>query len=184
MILASRSPRRKHLLKELGFTFDVIPYSDVDEDYPPELKPDQIPVYLARKKASGFSEDLDQNTILITADTIVWYDNRVLDKPKDEADAYRILKKLSGNMHTVITGVCLKSAEKEVAFSETTNVYFASLNDKEIDYYLKKFQPYDKAGAYGIQEWIGYIGIEKIEGSYFNVMGLPVQKLYVELKRF
>jgi len=122
--------------------------------------------------------------ILITADTIVWCDGSVLNKPTDREDAYGILKKLSGNKHTVVTGVCILSLNKEVSFYATTDVYFASLTEEEIDHYLQEYKPYDKAGAYGIQEWVGYIGIEKIDGSYFNVMGLPIQKLYRELKNF
>jgi septum formation protein len=184
VILASKSPRRHFLLKELGIDFQIAENHDVEEDYPSDLKPDEIPVYLAKKKAKEFSGKLEQNTILITADTIVWCEQSILNKPKNREDACRILKKLSGNKHTVITGVCITSLKKEVCFHATTDVYFASLTEEEIEHYLKEYRPYDKAGAYGIQEWIGYIGIEKINGSYFNVMGLPIQKLYRELKNF
>lgn len=183
VILASKSPRRHFLLGELGIDFDIVENHDVAEDYPPNMTPEEIPVYLAKKKATEFSGTLGSDTILITADTIVWCDGRVLNKPEDREDAVRILKRLSGNKHTVYTGVCILSGNKEVSFFAKTDVYFASLTDKEIDHYLKEYKPYDKAGAYGIQEWIGYIGIEKIDGSYFNVMGLPVQKLYRELKK-
>ena len=184
VILASKSPRRHLLLRELGIDFKIVENHDVEEDYPSDLKPEEIPVYLAKKKPKEFSGKLKQNTILITADTIVWCEGSMLNKPRDREDACRILKKLSGNKHTVITGVCITSPDKEVSFHATTDVYFASLTEGEIDHYLKEYQPYDKAGAYGIQEWIGYIGIEKIDGSYFNVMGLPIQKLYRELKKF
>ncbi len=184
VILASKSPRRHFLLGELGIDFEIVENHDVDEDYPLDMKPEKIPVYLAKKKAAGFSGILSNDSILITADTIVWCKGKVLSKPEDKEDAFRILKKLSGNKHTVITGVCIKSLSKEVTFIATTDVYFATLTEEEIDHYLEEYKPYDKAGAYGIQEWIGYIGIEKINGSYFNVMGLPIQKLYHELKKF
>jgi septum formation protein len=184
VILASKSPRRHFLLGELGIDFEIAENHEVEEEYPPDMIPEEIPVYLARKKAEEFSGTLSQDTILITADTIVWCDGSVLNKPTDREDAFRILKKLSGNKHTVVTGVCILSLDKEVSFYATTDVYFAALTEEEIDHYLKEYKPYDKAGAYGIQEWIGYIGIEKIDGSYFNVMGLPIQKLYRELKNF
>ncbi len=184
VILASKSPRRHFLLGELGIDFEIVENHDVEEDFPPDMKPEEIPVYLAKKKAAAFSGTLNPETILITADTIVWCQGKVLNKPRDREDASRILRKLSGNLHTVFTGVCVKSLSKEVTFYATTDVYFACLTEQEIDHYLKEYKPYDKAGAYGIQEWIGYIGIEKIDGSYFNVMGLPIQKLYQELKKF
>jgi len=184
VILASRSPRRQYLLKGLGIEFEVWVKNDVDEQYPSHLSYEEIPVFLARRKAQTFTDKLKNNHLLITADTIVWCEEQVLDKPKDFHDAREILNKLSGNKHLVITGVCIKTLEKEVAFFVSTDVYFSNLTNQEIEYYLDKYKPYDKAGAYGIQEWIGYIGIEKIEGSYFNVMGLPVQRLYTELKRF
>lgn len=184
VILASRSPRRQYLLKGLGIEFEVWVKNDVDEQYPSHLSYEEIPVFLARRKAQIFADKLKNNHLLITADTIVWCEEQVLDKPKDFHDAREILIKLSGNKHLVITGVCIKTLEKEVAFFASTDVYFSNLTNQEIEYYLDKYKPYDKAGAYGIQEWIGYIGIEKIEGSYFNVMGLPIQRLYTELKRF
>lgn len=184
ILLASKSPRRHYLLKELGIEFEVVDNFQDDEFYPEELPIEEIPVFLAKKKADNYNELLDENCILITADTIVWCNNRVMNKPGSYDEAYQMLYGLSDNKHTVITGVCLRSAEKETTFIATTDVYFTKLSDNEIDYYLRKFKPFDKAGAYGIQEWIGYIGIEKIEGSYFNVMGLPVQKVYTELKKF
>ncbi|NQU79969.1 MAG: septum formation protein Maf [Bacteroidetes bacterium] len=184
ILLASKSPRRHYLLKELGIDFEPVDNFQDDESYPEEMPIEDIPVFLAKKKANNINELLDENSILITADTIVWCNNSVLNKPDSYDEAYQMLNSLSGNKHTVITGVCLRSAEKETTFIATTDVFFTKLSDSEIDYYLRKFKPFDKAGAYGIQEWIGYIGIEKIEGSYYNVMGLPIQKVYKELKKF
>ena len=183
IILASQSPRRQHLLKDMGFKFSVI-VSDIEEIYPDNLSIREIPVYLAELKAKSLLSQLENNELIISADTIVAIDNHVLGKPIDEADAYKILKMISGNMHQVITGVCLKSRFKQKSFYAESNVFFRTLTDEEINYYIKNFKPYDKAGAYGIQEWIGYIGIERIEGSYFNVMGLPTQLLYKELMNF
>lgn len=184
ILLASKSPRRHYLLKELGIEFEVVNNFQDDESYPEELPLEEIPVFLAKKKADNYNELLDDDCILITADTIVWCNNRVINKPGSYDEASQMLYRLSDNKHTVITGVCLRSAEKETTFIATTDVFFTKLSDNEIEYYLRKFKPFDKAGAYGIQEWIGYIGIEKIEGSYFNVMGLPAQKVYTELKKF
>ncbi len=184
ILLASKSPRRHYLLKELGIDFEPVDNFLDDESYPEEMPIEEIPVFLAKKKANNINELLNENSILITADTIVWCNNSVLNKPDSYDEAYQMLNSLSGNKHTVITGVCLRSSEKETTFIATTDVYFTKLSDGEIEYYLGKFKPFDKAGAYGIQEWIGYIGIEKINGSYFNVMGLPVQKVYKELKKF
>ena len=172
------------MLKGLGIEFEVWVKNDIDEQYPSYLSCEEIPVFLARQKAQIFADKLKNNHLLITADTIVWYEEKVLDKPKDFQGAREILNKLSGEKHMVITGVCIKTLEKEVAFFASTDVYFSNLTNQEIEYYLDKYKPYDKAGAYGIQEWIGYIGIAKIEGSYFNVMGLPIQRLYTELKKF
>jgi septum formation protein len=183
-ILASQSPRRQQLLKELIPNFEVIPI-DVDETFPSHLRGDEIALFLSELKAKAFSNKrLTEDTIVITADTIVWQDGEVLSKPTDFEDAERILQKLSGNMHEVITGVTFRTKNKLKTFSSTTKVYFKELTKEEIHYYIKNYKPYDKAGAYGIQEWIGFIGIEKIEGSYFNVVGLPVQKLYTELIDF
>lgn len=184
IILGSQSPRRQYLLKELGIKFDVKLKQMVLEDYPEDLTREEIPLYLARKKADAFNDELKDNMLIITADTIVWKDDQVLTKPKDEKEAYDILRSLSGNVHQVYTGVCIRSVNQKTTFSSRTDVYFKDLTDKEIWYYIDKYEPFDKAGAYGIQEWLGYIGVEKIEGSFFNVMGLPVQKLYVQLRKF
>lgn len=181
IVLASQSPRRQELLRglQVDFTINVI---DVDETYPQGLVGVDIPMYLAEKKANAY--DIDNQTMLITADTIVWHEGTVLGKPADKADAKSMLKKLSGKTHQVITGVCITTLEKRKVFHVISEVRFARLTDSEIDYYLENFQPYDKAGSYGVQEWIGYIGVEHINGSYFNVMGLPIQRLYNELKRW
>ncbi len=183
IILASQSPRRQQLLKDMGFNFRVM-HSEAEEKYPDNLEIKQIPVYLAELKANALKAKLNENTLLISADTIVAIDNEVLGKPNDEADAFRILKCISGRKHQVITGVCLKTLKGQKSFYAESNVFFRELSDKEIYYYIHNYKPYDKAGAYGIQEWIGYIGIERIEGSYYNVMGLPTQMLYKELKNF
>lgn len=183
IILASQSPRRQQLLKDMGFSFNVI-VTDVEEIYPDNLTITETPVYLAELKANALTSVLKENSIIIAADTIVTIDNQILGKPKDEADAYRILKIISGKLHQVITGVCLKSLSRQKVFYAESNVYFRGLSDEEIYYYIQNYRPFDKAGAYGVQEWIGYIGIEHIEGSYFNVMGLPTQKLYKELISF
>lgn len=183
LILASKSPRRHYLIKELGLNFEVRT-KEVDESFPLNLKAQDIPLYLCEKKANAFKEELTDNTIVITADTIVWIDGQVLNKPENYDDAVRMLKLLSGKMHEVFTGVCLKSKNKIKLFYACTKVYFKELSDQEIEYYINNFSPYDKAGAYGAQEWIGYIAVEKIEGSYFNVMGLPVRELYEELLKF
>ena len=184
LILASASPRRISLLKELNLTFDCIPL-DVEEFFPADLEDHEVAKFVAKLKAEAFPiEKLTPKSILITADTIVCLNDEVIGKPDDREHAIEMLQKLSGQMHKVITGVCLRSHDKESIFSNETDVYFSKLTDEEIIYYVDQFKPFDKAGAYGIQEWIGYVGIEKIEGSYFNVMGLPVQQLYVELKKF
>ena len=183
LILASKSPRRQYLLKELGLDFTVHT-KEVDESFPENLRAKEIPLYLCKKKADAFDEELTVNTIVITADTIVWIDNQVLNKPENFDDAVRMLKLLSGKKHEVYTGVCLKSKHKTKTFYALTSVYFKELSQEEIEYYINNFNPYDKAGAYGAQEWIGYIAVEKIEGSYFNVMGLPVRELYEELLKF
>ena len=184
LILASKSPRRQYLLKELGLDFEIRT-KEVDEIYPQELKREEIVRYLAILKADAFdAATLNKNEVLITADTIVCLGNEVLTKPENKSDAVKILQKLSANKHTVITGVCLKSNTKKTSFEVNTEVCFKALSEEEIEYYIENFKPYDKAGAYGIQEWIGYIGIESIHGSFYNVMGLPVQKLYEELLKF
>jgi len=183
IILASKSPRRRQLLEGLDIPFEVVIH-DVDEIFPEELPMEEIPVYLAKLKAEPFTEELSHDALVITADTIVWVEGSVLGKPNDYEHALEMLRQLSGKKHVVITGVCLTSREKQVTFSATTDVYFKDLSDEEIDYYLQNYRPYDKAGSYGVQEWIGYIAITRIEGSYFNVMGLPVQRLYEELRKF
>jgi septum formation protein len=183
IILASQSPRRQQLLKDLGLDFKV-QSMDVDESFPNNLQMEEIPVFLAELKASAFSPQLKNNQLVITADTIVWLDGYVMNKPADYQDAWRMLSNLSGKKHQVVTGVCLLTSEKKVTFFVSTDVWFKELEDKEISYYLDHYRPYDKAGAYGIQEWIGYIGIHHIEGSFFNVMGLPIQTLYEHLKTF
>lgn len=184
IILASQSPRRQALLKELGLDFEVIANNEIEESWPPKLPKEQIPVYLAEFKAAHIMPEVPENTLLITADTIVWLNGHVIGKPVDIPDAVRILKELSGAVHEVITGVCLRTGNRKRTFIASSLVYFSRLSDEEINYYVENYRPFDKAGAYGIQEWIGYIGLEKIEGSYYNVMGMPVQKLYTELKSF
>jgi septum formation protein len=183
IILASKSPRRQYLLKELGLNFDVYT-KDVDESFPKNLKAQEIPLYLCQKKADAFDDVLNDNTIVITADTIVWVDNQVLNKPENFEDAVRMLNLLSGKMHEVYTGVCLKSKNKTKSFYAVTKVFFKNLTQEEIEYYINNYHPYDKAGAYGAQEFIGYIAIDKIEGTYFNVMGLPLRELYENLLAF
>ncbi|NCP20624.1 MAG: septum formation protein Maf [Flavobacteriales bacterium CG_4_9_14_0_2_um_filter_35_242] len=182
LILASGSPRRQSFLKELGLNFKV-ELNEVEETYPKQLKKEAITNYLALKKAQVFT-NLKNNDLLITADTIVWFKNKALGKPENIEQAREMLEKLSNHKHLVITSVCLKSTQKEQVFSCTTEVYFDKLSKECIDYYLKNYKPLDKAGAYGIQEWIGYVGVKKIKGSYFNVMGFPVHKFYKELMRF
>ncbi len=183
IILASKSPRRQYLLKELGLDFEVRS-KEVDEKFPENLKAQEIPLYLCRKKANAFQEELTDNTIVITADTIVWVENQVLNKPENFEDAVRMLQLLSGKMHEVFTGVCLKSKQKTETFYAVTKVYFKTLSQEEIEFYINNYHPYDKAGAYGAQEFIGYIAIDKIEGTYFNVMGLPLKELYEHLLNF
>ncbi len=184
IILGSESPRRHYLLKEIGLDFEIKKKQFIDESYPENLVREEIPLFIAEKKASVFDEELDDDEIVITADTIVWLNNKILQKPVDYDDAIKILKELSGKCHQVYTGVCIKSKHKIHSFTACTHVYFRKLTFPEIDHYIVHYQPYDKAGAYGIQEWIGYIGVEKIKGSFFNVMGLPIQKLYTELDQF
>ncbi len=181
IILASQSSRRQYLLKELGLDFEIIS-TDVQEDYPDSLTPEEIATFLADKKADSFEVSrMDEKMIIIAADTIVSLDGDILGKPGNYDEALVMLKKLSGKRHDVITGVCIKSRDKKKLFHVTSQVYFKELCDEEIDYYINNFRPYDKAGGYGIQEWIGYIGISKLEGSFFNVMGLPVKEVYEEL---
>ena len=182
-ILATKSPRRIQLLEELGISFTVQSV-DISESYPKNLGMLEIPVFLARQKARPFEGSLGENDLLIAADTIVWLRREVLGKPSGEAEAKEMLRKLSGHIHQVVTGVCLKSRLKERTFYAVTHVEFKELTDQEINYYVTNYNPYDKAGAYGIQEWIGMAGITRVEGSYYNVVGLPVQRLYTEILAF
>ncbi len=183
LVLASKSPRRQQLLRNLELEFDVRP-ADLDEVYPDELGMTAIPVYVAQMKADALKDTIQENELLITADTIVWKDDKVLCKPKTRDEAINMLRELSGNQHQVITGMHLQSQNKKVSFHAVTEVWFDEMSEDEIFYYVDKYKPYDKAGAYGIQEWIGYVAIYKIEGSFYNVMGLPVHKLYQYLKEF
>ena len=180
VILASGSPRRQELLRELGIPFEII-LKQVDETYPEHLEKEQVALYLAEKKASAYDAEVLTGKLVITADTIVCADNIILGKPEDFDDGVRMLKLLSGKRHEVITAVCIRSASGQTTFFDTTSVYFKNLTDEEIRFYMDKCKPYDKAGAYGIQEWIGLIGIERIDGSYYNVVGLPVRKVYEHL---
>jgi nucleoside triphosphate pyrophosphatase len=183
IILASRSPRRQQLLRQLGIKFDVI-IKDYPESYPEDLSGEEIAVYLARQKSKPFKNEISDNEIVITADTIVWCRNKVLGKPSGAEEARQMIRALSGDTHEVITGVTLLSKTKEKTFFVSTKVTFEKLSEEEINYYIEEFKPYDKAGAYGIQEWIGLAACSRIEGSYFNVVGLPVQRLYRELLEF
>jgi septum formation protein len=184
IILASKSPRRHELLKGIDIPFTVKTIEGLEEIYPDTLVGEEIPLFLAELKAKAFNEFLQDNTLIITADTIVWLEGKELGKPKDLSHAKKMLQQLSGKEHEVITGVCILTKQKKVTFTATSAVRFATLSDDEIDYYLEHYSPLDKAGSYGVQEWIGYIAVEHIEGSYFNVMGLPIQRLYRELKKF
>lgn len=181
--LGSQSPRRKELFAGLNVPFSV-EVREVEEKYPELMSPHEVPEFLARLKSVPFQSDFPEKGLLITADTVVLIDNQVLGKPNDYSHAFEMLRQLSGRKHMVITGVCITTNQKQITFSDYTDVYFKSLSAGEIDYYLTHYQPYDKAGSYGVQEWIGYVAIEKIEGSYFNVMGLPIQRLYEELLVF
>lgn len=184
VILASQSPRRHELLAGLDIEFDVLVKEGIEEIVPDGLTREQIPLYLAELKLSAYDDELKHNSLIITADTIVWLENEALGKPTSAEDAFSMIKRISGHTHTVITGVCLQSIDRTVSFTDESDVTFAPLSDEEIWYYVNKYKPFDKAGAYGIQEWIGYIGIENIRGSYYNVMGLPVQRVYAELRTF
>ena len=181
IILASGSPRRQQFFKDLDIPF-TIKLKEVEEIYPPELKGTEITDYLADLKAQPFDK-LSDHDLLITSDTIVWLDNEALGKPKDAEEAFDMLQKLSGKQHQVMTSISIKNANFQIITNDITDVYFKNLSSDEINYYIKTCQPFDKAGAYGIQEWIGFIAIDRLEGSYFNVMGLPVHKLYKELMK-
>lgn len=179
VILASNSPRRRELLAGLGLQFEVKVLKGVDESYPATLAPGDVPLYIAREKAAAY--DVAERELMITADTVVIVGDEILGKPVDADDAARMLRLLGGKTHQVVTGVCLTTAAKQRAFAVTTDVTFRRLSEAEIDYYITHYQPFDKAGAYGIQEWIGYVGVTALQGSYYNVMGLPVQRIYAEL---
>ncbi|MDD6891486.1 MAG: Maf-like protein [Bacteroidales bacterium] len=182
--LASNSPRRRELLSGLGIDYEVKLLPGIDESYPDTLKGEDIPMYIAREKADAYRPLMQADELIITADTIVCIDGEVLGKPSDGAEAAAMLRKLSGRTHEVITGVCLTTTRLQRTFAAVTEVTFDTLTDEEIAYYVERYRPLDKAGAYGVQEWIGFIGVTGLKGSYFNVMGLPVQRLYKELSRF
>lgn len=183
VVLASNSPRRKELLGGLGIGYEVKTMPDIDESYPDGLCMEEVPVYIARSKADAYRPLMQPDELIITADTIVWLGGVVMGKPKDEEEARDMLRRLSGQTHQVVTGVCLTTIDRQQSFATVTDVTFDRLTEEEITHYVSRYQPMDKAGAYGIQEWIGYVGVRSIKGSYFNVVGLPIQRLYQELKR-
>ena len=183
VVLASNSPRRKELLSGLGIDYEVKTLPDIDESFPEGLTEVETATYIARAKADVYRNIMQSDELIITADTIVWLDGEVMGKPVDDEDARRMLRALSGKTHQVITGVCLMTIDSQKAFATVTDVTFCHLSEEEIDYYVERYRPMDKAGSYGIQEWIGFVGVESISGSYFNVMGLPIQRLYTELKK-
>lgn len=184
ILLASNSPRRRELLSGLGIKYQVVSLPEIDESYPDTLSGAEIPTYIAQQKAQAYVGLMSADTLLITADTIVWHNDKVYGKPTDAAHAKTMLRELSGHTHTVITGVAITSCCKQRLFAVESKVTFDTLDEEEIEYYVTHYNPIDKAGAYGIQEWIGYIGVTGLEGSYFNVMGLPIQRLYKELKNW
>lgn len=184
IILASNSPRRRELLGGLDLDFEVKVLPNIDESYPDNLPATEVAGYISREKAAPYRTLIGEDDLVITADTVVIVGDEVLGKPKDAEDARRMLQLISGRTHQVITGVCLLTTDKERSFSVTTDVTFKQLSEDEIAYYIEHYKPFDKAGAYGIQEWIGYVGVTSINGSYFNVMGLPVQRLWEEIKKF
>lgn len=183
IVLASNSPRRKELLEGLGISFEVKTLSGIEESYPDTLQPSEVAEYISLEKAMAYKVRIKENELLITADTVVVFGKEIMGKPKNAEDAGRMLQKLSGKVHQVYTGVTIMTKYGYHSFTSATDVKFADLSDDEINYYIEKYRPFDKAGAYGIQEWIGYIGVESIHGSFFNVMGLPIQRLYRELKK-
>lgn len=182
IILASGSPRRQKFMKDLNIPFEIW-LKPVDESFPADLKKEEITNYLAILKSKPFLKDLKPHEILITSDTVVWLDDQALNKPQNEQEAFEMLQRISGRMHEVFTSICLTTTAQQIIDHDVTQVYFRPLADEEIRYYVQNYQPFDKAGGYGIQEWIGLIGVEKIVGSYFNVMGLPTEKLYTSLKK-
>jgi septum formation protein len=183
IILASKSPRRQELLKGLGLNFEVRT-KDIEETYSADLRAEDVPVFLSEKKANEFLHELKSGEIIITSDTIVIHQGKILEKPKSKEEAHEMLRRLADSEHVVVTGVCIQSLEKKVVFSDLTLVEFSALTDEEIDFYIENYKPFDKAGSYGAQDWIGFVAIKKLTGSYFNVMGLPVHRVYAELKNF
>lgn len=183
IVLASNSPRRRELLSGLNLEYTVRVLPDIDESYPDTLKGEEIPIYISREKAEAYRNSMAEDELIITADTVVCINEKVLGKPQTLEEAKEMLRELSGKTHQVITGVCLMTRDLQRTFSATTQVTFDVLTEDEIEFYVEKFRPLDKAGAYGVQEWIGFVGVSRLEGSYFNVMGLPVQRLYQELKK-
>ncbi len=181
LILASNSPRRHELLKGLDLDFEVRVKNGIGESYPGNLPAEKVPEYISKEKAAAYN--IKDDELLLTADTVVILHGEIMGKPGDSSDAKEMLRKLSGHTHYVVTGVCLTSREKQVSFSDTTAVTFRNLTEEEIDYYIEHYKPFDKAGAYGVQEWIGYIGVTHIDGSFYNVMGLPVERVYEALKQ-
>lgn len=184
VLLASNSPRRKELLQGIDIDFEIKVLPDIDESYPATLPVEEVAEFIAEKKASSYTNNLKEDELLITADTVVILDGAIFGKPNNKEEANAMLNALSGKAHRVISGVCLATLEKQVSFSVTSEVLFSELSSEEIEYYIDRYSPFDKAGSYGIQEWIGYIGVEHLSGSYFNIMGLPIQRLYRELKNF
>ena len=184
VVLASNSPRRKELLGGLGIDFEVRTLQDIDESFPDTLEGKEIPLYISGKKAEAYKQTMADDEMIITADTIVYDNGKVLGKPRNREEAVLMLHELSGHAHEVITGVSIVTKKKTVQFASTSHVHFVALTDAEIAYYVDEYKPFDKAGAYGIQEWIGFVAVTRIEGSYFNVMGLPIQRHYTELKKF
>ncbi len=181
IILASKSPRRSFLMREAGFEFEVRT-REIDESFPPEMPVDDVAEFIAKKKADGVMDFIENEEIIITSDTVVILNNKIYGKPKDKRDAARMLREISGTMHRVITGVCIRSRGREVAFSDVAEVYINDMTDAEIEYYIEQCQPFDKAGSYGIQEWLGYVKVARINGSYATVMGLPVHRVYEVLR--
>ena len=184
VLLASNSPRRKELLQGIDIDFEIKVLPDIDESYPSSLPVDEVAEFIAEKKASSYTKNLKENELLITADTVVILDGAIFGKPNNKEEAKEMLFALSGKAHRVVSGVCLATLKKQISFSVTSEVLFSELSCEEIEYYIDRYSPFDKAGSYGIQEWIGYIGVEHLSGSYFNIMGLPIQRLYRELKNF
>lgn len=184
VLLASNSPRRKELLQGIDIDFEIKVLPDIDESYPATLPVEEVAEFIADKKASSYTNNLKEDELLITADTVVILDGAIFGKPNNKEEANAMLTALSGKAHRVISGVCLATLEKQISFSVTSEVLFSELSSEEIEYYIDRYSPFDKAGSYGIQEWIGYIGVEHLSGSYFNIMGLPIQRLYRELKNF